>query len=116
MLGKMGHFGGMSGCFVAALGAPGALDGEITPLRCEWVSMMKENVAGVGICGSMTSVKPFEDMLGKMLHFGEYVDSWLIPLTQQTNNGCPKKLIMTLGFYAIHYFMHFVIKLLYPIF
>ena len=36
---------------------------------------MKENVAGVGICGSMTSVKPFEDMLGKMLHFGEYVDS-----------------------------------------
>ena len=26
--------GGMSGCFGAAVGAPGALDGEMTPPRC----------------------------------------------------------------------------------
>ena len=46
----------LSGCFGAAVGAPGALDGEMTPPRCGWVSMKKKNVAGVGICGSMTSL------------------------------------------------------------
>ena len=46
----------MSGCFGAAVGARGALDGEMTPPRCGSVGMMKKNVAGVGICGSMTSL------------------------------------------------------------
>ena len=35
MIGRMGNFfGGISGCFGAVVGAPRALDGEITPPIC----------------------------------------------------------------------------------
>ena len=39
------------------------------------VSIMKKNVAGGGICGCITSLKLFENMMTKMSHFGGYV--WL---------------------------------------
>ena len=35
--------------------------------------MTKKNVTGVDICGSMTSLKPFKNMIGEMGHFGGYV-------------------------------------------
>jgi len=38
------------------LGPLRALDGQITPAGCGWVSYMMKNVAGVGICGCMTSL------------------------------------------------------------
>ena len=47
----MGDLGGMSGCFWVMVGAPRALDGEITPPRCGCDSKLKKIVAGVGICG-----------------------------------------------------------------
>ena len=47
---------GISGCFGTLVGAQRALDGEITSPRCGWVFMMKKNVAGVGICGCLTSL------------------------------------------------------------
>ena len=53
---KMGNFVGMSGCFGAVVWAPRGLDGEITPPRYGSVIMMNTNVAGVGICGCMTSL------------------------------------------------------------
>ena len=38
------------------LGPLRALDGQITPTRCGWVNYMMKNVAGVGICGCITSL------------------------------------------------------------
>ena len=65
----MGLFGGdISGCFVALVGALRALGGEITPPRYGWVDMMKKDVAGVGICGCMTSPLWLENMIRKMRH------------------------------------------------
>ena len=59
----MGNFWGMSGWFGALVWAPRALDGELTPPRCGWAGMMKTNLAGVGICGCMTSLSLFEIMI-----------------------------------------------------
>ena len=55
----------MSGCFVALVGALRALGGEITPPRYGWVYMMKKDVAGLGICGCMTSPLWLETWYGK---------------------------------------------------
>ena len=46
----------MSGWFGALVGAPTALDAETTPPKCGEASMMKKGLAGVGICGCMTSL------------------------------------------------------------
>ena len=43
MLGKMGLFGGMSGCFGAVVGVPRVGDGGITVLSGGLVGMMQKN-------------------------------------------------------------------------
>ena len=66
-MGKWVILEGMSGCFGAVMGASRALDVENTPPMWGLVTMMKKNVAGVGICGYMTSFKQFETWLGKWI-------------------------------------------------
>ena len=51
-------------------GLQGPLNGEITNPRSGLVNMRKEIVAGVGICGCITSFQPFENISEKMGHFG----------------------------------------------
>ena len=54
MIGKMDNFGGYVWLFWGCGGGPGGPYGNITPPRCGWVGMMKNNVAGVGIGGWVT--------------------------------------------------------------
>ena len=53
--------------------APWALDGKITPTGCGRFSMIKKNVAGVGMCGCMTSLLPTVNLTWKMSIFKGYV-------------------------------------------
>ena len=63
-------------CGLALVGALRSLGGEITPPRYGLVDMMKKHVAGVGICGCMTSPLWLENMIQKMRHFEGYF--WLL--------------------------------------